>query len=365
MTIKQIKDWGLLLLECMSGSRAYGLNTENSDIDIKGVYFLPKEKFYGLDYIPQVSNETNDEVYYELGRFVSLLIRNNPTALELLATPDESVLFRSPVMQALTIDMFLSKLCKETFGRYAFTQVRKARGYNKKINNPVSSVRKSVLDFCFVITGHSSIPLDKWLAQHGYVQARCGLSSIPHSKGLYSLYYDDQGTRNYKGISSGDTANEVSLSAIEKDEKALAYLSFNLDGYSSYCREYSQYWDWVKERSETRYKVNMDHGNNYDSKNMMHTIRLLQVAVEIARDRQLNVRRKNREELLSIKAGRYEYDALLEMADRLVLEMDALYEASNLPDQPDQDIAEQTLVQMRTHLYSGLTEFTNESKTQK
>jgi hypothetical protein len=36
---------------------------------------LPKDQFYGLQYIPQVSNETNDEVYYELGRFVELLIK--------------------------------------------------------------------------------------------------------------------------------------------------------------------------------------------------------------------------------------------------------------------------------------------------
>ena len=42
------------------------------------MYYLPKDQFYGLQYIPQVSNETNDEVYYELGRFVELLLKNNP-----------------------------------------------------------------------------------------------------------------------------------------------------------------------------------------------------------------------------------------------------------------------------------------------
>ena len=66
MTIKDIKEKGLLLFECISGSKAYGLNTEKSDTDLKGVYYLPKAQFYGLDYIPQISNETSDEVYYEL-----------------------------------------------------------------------------------------------------------------------------------------------------------------------------------------------------------------------------------------------------------------------------------------------------------
>ncbi|GEM_PF-4896417 len=29
-------------------------------------FYLPKDLFYGLEYIPQVSNETNDIVYYEI-----------------------------------------------------------------------------------------------------------------------------------------------------------------------------------------------------------------------------------------------------------------------------------------------------------
>lgn len=63
MTIQDIKDKGLLLLECISGSNAYGLQTADSDTDLKGVFYLPKDAFYGWEYIPQISNETNDEVY--------------------------------------------------------------------------------------------------------------------------------------------------------------------------------------------------------------------------------------------------------------------------------------------------------------
>lgn len=76
LTIDDLKAQNLILFECISGSRAYGLDTLTSDTDIKGVFYLPKEQFYSLhsDYIPQVSNETNDIVYYELGRFVELLI---------------------------------------------------------------------------------------------------------------------------------------------------------------------------------------------------------------------------------------------------------------------------------------------------
>jgi len=92
MTIEELKNRNLIILECISGSKAYGLDTPQSDTDIKGVFLLPKPNFYGLKYIPQISNESNDIVYYELGRFMQLLAFNNPNIMELLNTPEKSVI---------------------------------------------------------------------------------------------------------------------------------------------------------------------------------------------------------------------------------------------------------------------------------
>lgn len=39
------KDHTHLLLECVSGSRAYGLHMPQSDTDIKGVFVLPRTEF--------------------------------------------------------------------------------------------------------------------------------------------------------------------------------------------------------------------------------------------------------------------------------------------------------------------------------
>ena len=351
MTIKDLKDQGLILYECISGSRAYGLATETSDTDIKGVFYMPKDRFYGLQYVEQISNETNDEVYYELGRYVELLIRNNPNILELLATPAESILYRHPVMAHLTGEMFLSRLCKETFAGYAVTQIRKARGYKKKVVNPVAKERKSVLDFCFVVRNHSSQPLKAWLGTKGYRQEDCGLTSIPHSKGLYALFYKEATTLQYKGISSGELANDISLSAVPAGEKEVAYLFFNKEGYSSYCKEYREYWEWVEKRNEVRYSGNKAHGKDYDAKNMMHTIRLLQVAAEILEEGRLNVRRPNREELLCIKRGDYEYDDLLNKADSIMERIEEAYKHSSLPAEPDSAYAEQVLISIRKELY--------------
>lgn len=355
MTIADIKSGNLLLLECISGSKAYGLATETSDTDIKGVFYLPKDQFYGLSYVEQISNETNDEVYYELGRFVELLLRNNPNIMELIATPADSVLYRHPIMDRLTSEMFLSKLCKESFAGYALTQIKKARGYNKKVVNPVDRERKSILDFCFVVKGYSSQTFKEWLVENNGVQERCGLTSIPHSKGLYALFYDREGTLGYSGISSGTMANDVLLSSIPKGEHEVAYLFFNKESYSSYCKVYKEYWDWVEKRNEVRYQGNREHGKDYDAKNMMHTIRLLQVAEEIGRDGTLNVRRSNRDELLAIKRGAFEYEELLSMADAIMERIEIVYQESLLPLAPDKEKVEQVLIGMRTTLYDRTT----------
>ncbi len=159
MTIQDLKSKNLILFEVISGSKSFGLDTPTSDTDIKGVYYLPKEQFFGLDYIPQISNETNDEVYYELGRFVELLLKNNPNILEILASPDDCVLYKHPIMERLKLEDFLSKLCKDSFAGYAVTQIKKARGLKKKIMNPMQKEKKSLLDFCFILEGYDSIAL--------------------------------------------------------------------------------------------------------------------------------------------------------------------------------------------------------------
>lgn len=350
MTIQELKDKGLLLLECISGSRAYGLDTPSSDTDIKGVFYLPQDQFYGLNYIAQVSNATNDHVYYELGRFVELLLRNNPNILELLATPPDLVLYRHPAMEAFRPELFLSRLCRDTFAGYAYTQVKKARGYNKKAANPIPPVRKSVLDCCFVTEGNQSVPVAAWLAARSYRQEDCGLTAVPHTKGLYCLFHKTG--HGYCGIVSGEEAHEVCLSSVPKGERPEAYLYFNQENYSAHCREYREYWEWVAKRNEERYLGNKAHGKDYDAKNMMHTIRLLQVAEELLRTGELKVKRPNRKALLSIKCGDYEYEDLLRMADELMEAIVIAAKSSPLPERPEEQKATALLVALRQQLYT-------------
>ncbi|UFH53185.1 DNA polymerase beta superfamily protein [Spirosoma sp. KNUC1025] len=84
MTIQELRTNHLILFECISGSRAYGTDLPTSDTDIRGVFVLPQAELYGLHYVAQVNDDKNDVIFYELGRFVEFLSKNNPNILELL-----------------------------------------------------------------------------------------------------------------------------------------------------------------------------------------------------------------------------------------------------------------------------------------
>ncbi len=354
MTLQQLqRDNKYLLLKCISGSQAYGLALPHSDTDIKGVFVLPKEEFYGLTYVDQVNNETNDEMFYEVRKFFDLLLKNNPNLLELLDTPDDCVLYKHPVMLNVKSEMFLSKLCAQTFGQYAYAQIKKARGLNKKILNPLDKKSKTILDFCYVVKGHSSIPSTQWLDEMNYDQKDCGLVAIDHMRDMYAVFHASQVNEaiKFSGIYSGDTANDVSLTSIPKGIESVAVLSFNKDGYSKYCKDYKLYWEWVEQRNKERYENTVSHGKNYDSKNMMHVFRLLNMAEEIARFKQVNVRRPEREYLLKIRAGEFEYQDLVNQAEEKIQVIDELFRKSDLPECPDTLKIEEILVQIREELY--------------
>lgn len=353
MTIADLKEQNLIVFECTSGSHAYGLNIATSDVDIKGVFILPKEQFFGLDYIAQVADETNDTVYYELQKFVELIGKNNPTALELLNTPEQFIRYCHPVFEQLSPTEFLSKKCRDTFAGYAQSQIKKARGLNKKIVNPVSKDRKTILEFCYVLAEQGSMPLTKWLAQHDLVQEHCGLANIPHMEGVFSLFYDTNGDFDYKGIMRKTTANEVLLSSIPKGEKPLTHLHFNQNGYTIYCKNYRLYWDWVAKRNTARYENTLEHGKNYDSKNMMHTFRLLCMAEEILSEGKIVLYRDNREELLAIRKGIFSYEDLMDKAEEKIKQIEKVYQKSTLTEVPDLERLNEVLFHIRNDWYAS------------
>ncbi|RPD40562.1 DNA polymerase beta superfamily protein [Chitinophaga barathri] len=339
-----------LLLKCISGSNAYNLNIPGSDTDYKGIFVLPQQELYGMQYTPQVANETNDEVYFEIGRFMELLCKNNPNILELLSTGGANTLFRHPLMDLIRPEDYLSRLCFDTFAGYAKTQISKARGLNKKINKPVAKERMGVLNFCYVLDGNGSLPLTEWLQTNNLRQQDCGLTCLDHFRDTYLLFHGHD--IPLKGIVSGESADDVQLTSIPKGIRHRAVMTFNKDGYSVYCREYKEYGIWLEKRNEMRYQATMDHGKQYDAKHMMHTMRLLQMAEEIGKGQGVIVFRHDRDFLLGIRSGKYEFEELMAMVEEKMKTLEGVYAATALPAQPDEQKAEDVLRKIRTAFYA-------------
>jgi hypothetical protein len=366
MTIEQLRNSGMIIFEGIVGSQAYGIATPTSDVDKKGVFIQDQDSILGFGYVDQVNDTKNDQTFYEIKRFIELLASNNPNILELLNLPDDCIVYKDPIFDLVLErkNSFITKMCRNSFGGYAVEQIRKARGLNKKISNPMDPKRKDVLDFCYVAEDGKSVPVKSYLEEYRLKQEYCGLVSLDHMKYMYVVYYDKIGHLQSKGINLSASpvgfkgivsdeieSNDVSTSSVPKGMIPEFIMYFNKEGYSSYCKDYKDYFDWVEKRNPERYNDNIGHGGNYDGKNLAHCHRLLDMAIEIGEGRGINIRRNNREELLSIRRGEYDYDKLVEDAENKIKRMDDIFESSTLPRAIDRVFLDDLLIRIRKQYY--------------
>ncbi len=323
------------------------------------MFVAPSSFLFGLDHIEQVSDERGDEVYYELGRFVELLLKNNPNALELIAMPEDCIQYQHPLFRMLEPRLFLSKLCLRTFGEYAMGQIRKARGLNKKIVNPQPEQRKALLDFCFVPEGQGSIPVVDWLKGRGFHARDCGITAVQHAPGAFAIYHGEPG---YRGLVSPKDPDSLVFSSVPFEASPIGWMHCNTDAFQAHCKAHREYWEWVANRNEERFQTNADHGRGYDSKNLMHTLRLLDMAKEIAEEGELKIRRPNRDFLLKVRSGEFTYDALVSQADEKLLAIQEAFERSSLPEAPDRDRLNETLIEIRRAFEGSAHRITNSNR---
>ncbi|WP_372347669.1 DNA polymerase beta superfamily protein [Streptomyces sp. KL116D] len=111
---------------CVMGSRAFGLATEASDTDRRGVYLAPTPLYWRFTKPPtHVEGPADEQFSWELERFCELALRANPNVLECLHSPlVERVDDTGRELLSLR-GAFLSRQAHSTFARYAEGQHRK------------------------------------------------------------------------------------------------------------------------------------------------------------------------------------------------------------------------------------------------
>ncbi len=116
----------VIIYRCVMGSQAYGLDTDGSDVDRRGIYLAPAELQWSLFGAPeQFEDNAAQAVYWELQKFLIMALRANPNILECLYSP--LVEKTTPLAEELLAlrQRFLSQMIFQTFNGYALSQFKK------------------------------------------------------------------------------------------------------------------------------------------------------------------------------------------------------------------------------------------------
>jgi len=120
-------DLSQVIYMVLSGSRAYGTSTPDSDIDLRGVLVESKHYLLGLKSFEQFEDLPSDTVIYGLRKFASLLSKANPNIIELLGVEDDCIVIMTKQGEVLrnNAELFLSTRVVSSFGNYALAQLRR------------------------------------------------------------------------------------------------------------------------------------------------------------------------------------------------------------------------------------------------
>ena len=145
-------------------------------------------------------------------------------------------------------------------------------------------------------------------------------------------------------INKSDT---VRCSSIPKNVEPICMMTYNKDGFTQHCNKYHQYQEWLQKRNQVRYESNLGH--NYDSKNVMHCFRLLNMGLEIAKTGKVQINRTgiDADFLLDIRNHKYEYDYLIDQLEAKKAELDEAVANSTLPEAIDVSKVNQILLDIR------------------
>lgn len=273
-----------LIYKVVAGSRAYGLDRPESDLDVRGVCIPPRPYLLGLSDFEQweQQDDADDTVIYALTKFVRLALACNPNIIELLYTAPRHILYINEYGRRLVEhrDLFLSKQARHTFAGYAISQLRRIERHHRWLENP---------------------------PDHKPTQEEFGGWPV---EGRYKF----------------------------RDHEAYR-------AYRSALKHWNQYQTWRENRNPARAELERKYG--YDTKHAMHLLRLLKMGAEILETGQVHVERPDREWLTAVRNGLLTYKELLQTASTWEAKLRDLYDRSPLPDEPDSEAAEALVIELQ------------------
>lgn len=293
------------VLVAYRGSVAHGMyvppEQENAidDIDLIAVVIAPIEYYLGLAAwgsrgTKEFKSGRWDVVYYEIKKFVSLLLQGNPNVLATLWLSPEYFLQLDEAGRRLIENrhLFRGKHVYNAFAGYAHQQLIR-------------------------MESREPAELRKYLALDAELKRR-GIH--PNHKG-----------ERFDTV-PGDTGEENDAAAHGNEALLQAWRSYHNKGEN------------LGYMGEKRKRLVLDLG--YDAKNAAHLIRLLRMAKEFLETGDMQVFRSDAAELLEIKRGAWPLERVKAHAEDLFAAVKTASDSSPLPEGPNRQGAETLLVRI-------------------
>ena len=300
------------------GSHAYGTANEHSDVDTRGIFVVPSAAYVRLQPPPkQVSDTRNDHTFYSLLRFAELMAESNPTTTEMLYLPKDCILRSTPAFELLVANrsLFISQKAVESHLGYAVSQMKKAKGCNKRVWNPWPETPPEPEDYCAFLSDVRQFP--RPLKDSGVDLRTCLASHLSKSVTADIFHVYDYG-KVTGGVFRGGAPVVASVPKEDADCR-IGVLIFNKQAFESAKRQHQEYWNWRRHRNEARW-VQQERGQlDYDAKNMMHLTRLLFSGENIVKNGAPIIRFEGEKlkTLLSIRRGEWTFDEIMAHAEKI------------------------------------------------
>lgn len=259
-----------IILLTLCGSHAYGMDNENSDLDIRGIALNCKEEILlGKDF-DQVVNTDTDTIVYSFNKILQLLTSNNPNTIEALGCKKEHYLHLSDIGKELLENrkMFLSQICIHSFGGYAGSQLR-------RMENKAARLVGQEQNEEYIL---KSINNAKYDFKNRY---------YPMCDGELNLYTDK---------------------AVQEGYESEIFMDINLKHYP--LRDWAGMWNEMKAIVSSYNKIGKRNekamAKDKLGKHMAHLIRLYMMCIDILEKEEIITYRENEHDLLmSIRNGEY------------------------------------------------------------
>lgn len=146
------------ILKVLVGSRAHGLHNEDSDHDYRGVFIQPTSEILKLGKTKRHTSWIEgkiDDTSWELGHFLQMAVKCNPTILEVFLSPIEEETEDCKELRALFPHVWNSNDVKNAFIGYGLNQRKKfLDGKDNRPNKFAAAYLRSLVCGSFIRMGY-------------------------------------------------------------------------------------------------------------------------------------------------------------------------------------------------------------------